>query len=153
MSEYKYTTLTTEYMEQMDKDMPWAEYPRPSMVRDSYVCLNGEWDFCVSESTDLLPTAFNEKILVPFPPESPASGIERNMPDNAFLHYRRSFALPDGFNKGRVLLHFGAVDNICEVYVNEAHAVSHDGGYLPFSADITDLIRDGENEKIGRAHV
>ena len=146
MSEYKYTTLTTEYMEQMDKDMPWAEYPRPSMVRDSYICLNGEWDFCVSESTDLLPTAFNEKILVPFPPESPASGIERNMPDNAFLHYRRSFALPDGFNKGRVLLHFGAVDNICEVYVNEVHAVSHDGGYLPFSADITDLIRDGENE-------
>ena len=144
MSESKYTSLTTEYMEKMDKKMPWEIYPRPSMVRDSYICLNGEWDFSIStcEQRD----NFNEKILVPFPPESPASGIERNLPDGSILHYRRSFSLPEGFNKGRVIIHFGAVDNICDVYVNGIHAVSHDGGYLPFKADITELLRDEENE-------
>ena len=144
MSESKYTSLTTEYMEEMDKKMPWAIYPRPSMVRDSYICLNGEWDFLVSATEER--GDFNEKILVPFPPESPASGIERNLPDGSILHYKRSFSLPEGFNKGRVILHFGAVDNICSVYVNGSHAVSHDGGYLPFKADITELLQDGENE-------
>ena len=144
MSENKYTSLTTEYMEQMDKAMPWADYPRPSMVRSSYLCLNGEWDFSVSESEER--GDFAEKILVPFPPESPASGIERTLPENSVLHYKRAFSLPEGFNKGRILLHFGAVDNICDVYVNGSHAVYHDGGYLPFHADITELINDGENE-------
>ena len=145
MSEYKYTTLTTEYMEKMDKDMPWSEYPRPSMVRDSYICLNGKWDFSVSDS-DSRPEAYAEKILVPFPPESPASGIERNLPQGSFLHYKKGFSIPDGFNKGRILLHFGAVDNICDVYVNGSHVAYHDGGYLPFSADITPHLKDGENE-------
>ena len=145
MSEYKYTNLTTEYMEKMDRKLPWADYPRPSMVRDSYICLNGSWDFCVSEK-DEVPANYPEKILVPFPPESPASGIERNLPQGSYLHYRRSFNLPEGFNKGRVLLHFGAVDNICDVYVNNNHVVYHDGGYLPFSADITELLHGEENE-------
>lgn len=144
MSDYKYTTLTTEYMEKMDKLLPWSEYPRPSMVRDSYICLNGEWDFSVSDQ-DSTPDSYAEKILVPFPPESPASGIERNLPQGSFLHYRRSFSIPTGFNKGKIILHFGAVDNICDVYVNDSHAVSHDGGYLPFEADITALIKEGEN--------
>lgn len=144
MSESKYTSLTTEYIEEMDRKMPWAIYPRPSMVRDSYICLNGEWDFSVNASDER--GDFNEKILVPFPPESPASGIERNLPDGSVLHYRRSFSLTEGFNKGRVIIHFGAVDNICDVYVNGSHAVSHDGGYLPFKADITELLQDGENE-------
>ncbi len=144
MSEYKYTSLTTEYMEEMNRELPWSEYPRPSMVRDSYLCLNGQWDLSVNMSDEC--GEYNEKILVPFPPESPASGIERNMPKGTVLHYRRRFAIPEGFNKGRIILHFGAVDNICEVYVNGSHAVSHDGGYLPFSADITEAVCDGENE-------
>ncbi len=144
MSESKYTSLTTEYMEEMDRKMPWAIYPRPSMVRDSYICLNGEWDFSVSAGEDR--GDFTEKILVPFPPESPASGIERNLPDGSVLHYRRSFSLPEGFNRGRIIIHFGAVDNICEVYVNGTQAVSHNGGYLPFKADITELLHEGENE-------
>ncbi len=144
MSESKYSTLSTEYMEEMDRKAPWAEYPRPSMVRSSYLCLNGEWDFSVSESRER--GDFNEKILVPFPPESQASGIERNLPEGAYLHYRRTFTIPEGFNRGRVLLHFGAVDTICDVYVNGGHAVSHDGGYLPFFSDISALLLDGENE-------
>ena len=140
-----YPTLKTEYIEEMDKKTPWNEYPRPSMVRDSFLCLNGEWDFCVSggESDKI---EYKEKILVPFPPESLLSGLEREIPEGSLMHYRRIFTLPDGFNKGRVILHFGAVDTICSVLINGRLAVSHKGGYLPFSADITELICDGENE-------
>ncbi len=139
-----YETLKTEYINEMDKATPWNEYPRPSMVRDSFLCLNGEWDFKVNDSE--LAGEFNEKILVPFPPESLLSGIQREIPEGGVMHYRRTFTLAEGFNKGRIILHFGAVDNICDVYVNGKHAVYHDGGYLPFNADITELFRDGENE-------
>ncbi len=144
MTKKVYPTLKTKYIEEMNRETPWNEYPRPSMVRDSFLCINGSWDFAVNEEDK--NTFFSEKILVPFPPESYLSGIQREIPDGAFLHYRRHFSLPCGFNKGRIILHFGAVDNICDVYVNGVHAMYHDGGYLPFSADITELVRDGENE-------
>ena len=139
-----YPTLITKYAEEMDRNIPWNEYPRPSMVRDSFLCLNGRWDFCVSNSVEA--GEFNEQILVPFPPESHLSGIEREIPEASFMHYRRSFSIPDGFNKGRIILHFGAVDTICDVYLNGESVLLHSGGYLPFSIDITERIRDGENE-------
>ena len=93
MQDKKYPTLTTEYIEHMDKVTPWNEYPRPSMVRDSFLCLNGEWDFFTTKK-DSLPIGFNEKILVPFPPESLLSGIEREIPKGHVMHYKRSFAIP-----------------------------------------------------------
>ena len=144
MKNNKYPTLTTDYIAEMDKNLPWNEYPRPSMVRDSFICLNGLWDFSICEGTK--DVDYKEKILVPFPVESMLSGIERSVPDGHLMHYKRSFTLPKGFNKGRVILHFGAVDTICQVYVNGREAVYHEGGYLPFSADITELLIDGENE-------
>ena len=149
MADKLFPTLTTEYIEEMDRTVPWNEYPRPSMVRNSFLCLNGEWDFAVNKSEKCAD--FGEKILVPFPPESLLSGIQRDIPEKDYMHYRRFFTLPEGFNKGRILLHFGAVDNICDVYVNGAHVVYHDGGYLPFSVDITELLVDGENELYVRA--
>ena len=145
MQKKKYATLTTEFIANMNKEIPWNEYPRPSMVRDSFLCLNGSWDFCVDENN---PTAdkFNEKILVPFPPESLLSGIERNIPESGLMHYKRHFSIPEGFNKGRIILHFGAVDTICDVYVNGQKVAHNEGGYLPFSADISDFVNNGENE-------
>ena len=139
-----YPTLKTKYAEEMDKNTPWNEYPRPSMVRNSFLCLNGEWDFAVTAGCEEIE--YKEKILVPFPPESLLSGIEREIPEDSRMHYRRSFTLPVGFNKGRVILHFGAVDTICDVFVNGTEVLTHKGGYLPFSADITTFIGDGENE-------
>ena len=139
-----YPTLTTKYIEEMDKNIPWNEYPRPSMVRDSFLCLNGKWDFAVAKVGD--KPEYKEKILVPFPPESLLSGIERAIPDGHLMHYRRTFTIPDSFNRGRLILHFGAVDTICDVYVNGERVINHDGGYLPFSADITHLVNDSENE-------
>lgn len=138
----EHNTLTTPYAEKMDRAMPLSDYPRPSMRRDSYLCLNGEWDFAISECA---PTNYNEKILVPFPPESALSGVEREIPDGHRMYYKRSFTLPSGFIHGRVILHFGAVDTICDVLVNGQAVAHHEGGYIPFCADITDVLED-END-------
>ena len=107
--------LTTAYAEKMNKSNPWNEYPRPLLKRDSFYSLNGEWDFCTTcEDTP----KYEEKILVPFPPESSLSGIERTHADGEYLYYRKKFELPEGFIRDKVILHFGAVDQACEVFVN-----------------------------------
>ena len=136
--------LTTPFIEGMNRELPWNEYPRPSMVRDSFLCLNGQWDFHISN--DDKPEDFGEKILVPFPPESMISGIGRST-EYKNLHYRRYFTLPEGFlpEGYRAILHFGAVDQIADVYINGENVVHHEGGYLPFFADITDQLKE-ENE-------
>nr|MBE6545102.1 glycoside hydrolase family 2 [Oscillospiraceae bacterium] len=144
MESKKYSTLTTEYSREMDKETPWNEYPRPSMVRGSFLCLNGKWDFTITEGES--NPEYKEKILVPFPPESLLSGIEREIPEGSLMHYRRTFTLPEGFKSDRIILHFGAVDTICDVYINGARVAHHEGGYLPFSADVTDRLTEGENE-------
>ena len=86
-----FNKLITPYAEKMDKTIPWNEYPRPSMVRDSFLCLNGEWDFALSSDESV--SSYQEKILVPFPPESALSGIERQPKAGEYLHYRRNFIL------------------------------------------------------------
>ena len=141
--------LQTPFIEKMDKNIPWNEYPRPSMVRDSFLCLNGEWDFAISDTGT--PAEYNEKILVPFCPESQLSGIGRST-EYKNLYYRRSFTLPEGFlpEGYRLILHLGAVDQIADVYLNGEKVAHHEGGYLPFSADITDKIKE-ENELRVRA--
>ena len=141
--------LQTPFIEKMDKNIPWNEYPRPSMVRDSFLCLNGEWDFAISDTGT--PAEYSEKILVPFCPESQLSGIGRST-EYKNLYYRRSFTLPEGFlpEGYRLILHFGAIDQIADVYLNGEKVAHHEGGYLPFSADITDKIKE-ENELRVRA--
>ena len=129
---------------------PWNCYPRPMLVRESFLCLNGMWDFAVTESSDI-PETFPEQIRVPFPPESLLSGIHRVPDEKAFLYYRTQFSLPEGFVKGRVILHFGGVDQIAEVWCNGVYTGRHEGGYEAFSFDITDSIRPGENTLIVKA--
>ncbi len=123
-------------------DTPWQEYPRPSMRRDSYINLNGKWNFSVKNKgkTQNLGT-----ILVPFPPESRISGIEREFSAEDTLIYERAFSLQGALSKNRLLLHFGAVDQYCRVFVNGHYVGEHEGGYIPFSFDVTEFIRDGEN--------
>ncbi len=135
--------LTTVFESGMDKNLPWQDYPRPQLKRDSYICLNGKWDFSYSKDT---PEEYNEKILVPFSPESRLSGIEKGHPDEEKLYYRRYFTLPDGFKKDKVILHFGAVDQKCEVLINGNSIGKNEGGYIPFSFDITNALINGENE-------
>ncbi len=120
-------------------DIPHNYYPRPQLQRDSFINLNGNWRFSV------VVKGKEEKygdILVPFPPESDASGIERITKKNEKLIYERSFNVE---KNGKVILHFGAVDCISEVYINGQFAGEHKGGYLPFEFDITKFVFDGEN--------
>ncbi len=121
------------------KDTPWEIYPRPQMRRDSYVNLNGQWDFGVSENS--VP-AYDSTIQVPFCPESLLSGVHFHFPEGYFLHYRRSFTLPEGFQKGRVLLHIGAADQVLECYVNSKQVGIHFGGYEAMTFDITHALEE-----------
>lgn len=118
---------------------PWQTYPRPQLKRDSYVNLNGSWDFTVTPEKTL-PTAFDRTITVPFCPESALSGIAEQFPEGSSLFYRRNLTLPEDFCKGRVLLHIGAADQIAEVYVNQSLVGSHTGGYESFTFDITNYL-------------
>ena len=120
---------------------PWDVYPRPQLRRDSFLNLNGSWDFAVTDGT-APPADFDLQITVPFCPESALSGIGRHFPEGARLHYRKVFRLPEGFLRDRVLLHLGAVDQICDIYVNHRHLFHHEGGYTAFEVDITDALAD-----------
>ena len=125
-----------------DTSMP---YPRPQLQRDSFVSLDGCWDFAVA-SHGAKPR-FDRTIRVPFPPQSALSGIGECFGDDTELLYRRRFSLPEGFDRGRILLHIGAADQKAEVHLNGHLLGTHVGGYLPFSFDITEQLRkEGENE-------
>lgn len=115
--------------------IPWNTYPRPQMRRDSFFCLNGEWEF---ENGADAPT----HIRVPFCPESLLSGVGMPPSDLFTADYRRTFTLPEGFNKGRVLLHFGAVDSRANIFLNGERIGFHEGGYEAFSFDVTDYLGD-----------
>ncbi len=116
---------------------PWEVYPRPQMRRDSYVNLNGNWDFAVSTDA-ALPQAYPHTIQVPFCPESLLSGLKMDIAPGSYLFYRRHFTPPE--HHGRVLLYVGAADQIADIYVNQIHVGSHIGGYNSFSLDITDAL-------------
>lgn len=136
--------MLTEFGEKIDKNCPLAEYPRPQFVRNSYINLNGCWKCEFSKSSEL-PSDFKTDITVPFSPETPLSGFGRVLEPTEYLHYEKRFNIPSDFNKGRVFIHFGAVDQIADVYLNGVHIGSHSGGYTPFSFEITDNIKEGEN--------
>ena len=144
MKNSEINTLITPYEAKMSKEAPLSDYPRPGMVRDSYISLNGEWDFAVAD--DGCDFDYTDKILVPYPPESRLSGYNKRIPRDKVMHYRRTFALGEDFIKDRVLLHVDAVDCISDIYINNHTCAHNEGGYLPICVDITDYLIDGENE-------
>lgn len=137
--------LTTEG-QKIEKECPRSEYPTPQFRRDSYLCLNGTWDFALDEDPNN-HSVFPYDILVPFAVESELSGIQKKVTAKQVMHYRTFFEIPFGFNKGRVLLHFEAVDQVCDVYLNGVKIGHHEGGYLPFVMDLMELHL-GKNELI-----
>ena len=117
---------------------PWKDYPRPQLVREDWLCLNGEWQLTAGGVT--------APIRVPFCPESLLSGWRRPISYGEEMTYCRSFTVPPEWNGRRILLHFGAVNRLAVVRVNGISVTLHENGYLPFSVDITDRLRPGENE-------
>ena len=126
---------------------PWQIYPRPQLKRNSYVNLNGIWDFAVSEKEEV--SAFDKQINVPFCPESLLSGLKIQVAPGSYLFYRRSFTVAS--QSGRLLLHVGAADQVADIYVNQNHVCHHEGGYEAFCRDITDMLK-AENELVIRCH-
>ena len=118
--------------------IPWQRYPRPQLVREDWLCLNGDWELGFEGKT--MP------IRVPFCPESLLSGVETPPKPGTELRYRRCFTVPEAWRGRRVLLHFGAVMRRAVVLVNGQELARHDNGYLPFTADLTDALRPGKNE-------
>jgi beta-galactosidase/beta-glucuronidase len=131
-----------------DKDA--IGYPRPQLRREDWTPLNGEWDFAIDEPGHARKPAmvrFDRRIVVPFAPETAASGIAA--PGYcAVVWYRRTFETPPLRPGERLILHFGAVDNVATVWVNGLIAGRHVGGYSPFRMDITDLLADGGPQTI-----
>ena len=129
---------------------PWQVYPRPQMRRNSYVNLNGQWDYTVTSSDDL-PHGYDQRITVPFCPESRLSGVQKHPADGEFMFYRRTFSLPAEFGKGRVLLHIDAADQETFIYVNQRLCGQHTGGYDNQVYDITQALQ-AENELVIRCY-
>ena len=134
--------LTTPWTVQVKADQALPEYPRPQLARRQWTNLNGLWDFAIRPKDENAPEKFEGRILVPFPVESALSGVKRPLTPDQRLWYRRSVKTPKTRGK-RLLLHFGAVDWRAEVYVNGKLVGSHEGGYDPFTFDITDQIKPG----------
>jgi beta-galactosidase/beta-glucuronidase len=144
-AEWKYVQgkIVTPWAEKVTAQNPLPEYPRPQLVRQNWQNINGLWSYAIvpKNAPDTKPTTFDGQILVPFAVESALSGVGRTVGKDSVLWYNRSidFAAPKS-KEQRVLIHFGAVDWKCDVFVNGKAAGSHQGGYDPFTFDITDLL-------------
>ena len=143
--------MLTRWGAALDPDRPLPDYPRPQLTRERWTNLNGVWEHAFTATPDR-PTSYDGPIVVPFSPEAPLSGVERQLQPDEWLWYRRSFTAPEPPPGGRVLLHFGAVDQSCTVWVNGHEAGSHTGGYLPFSFDITEHLQGDDEVLEVRAH-
>ena len=121
----------------------WDIHPNPQMKREGYMSLCGSWQLSVKGKSGERALG---SITVPYPPESRLSGIERQLCPCSKYIYEKSFTIPDNMRGERIILHFGAVDQIAEVTLNGKNIGSHIGGYLPFEFDITDALTEGENK-------
>ena len=129
--------LRTKWGEQLNGKDILPEYPRPAMRRDYFYNLNGYWDYAITKKCQT-PCKFFGKILVPFSPESELSGVGRQLKPDEYLWYTRILPKIRKEDKGkRILLHFGAVDQACKIWLNGKYVARHEGGYLPFTVDIT----------------
>ena len=144
--------LETIWTEAAAQGETLKEYPRPGMKRKHWINLNGMWDYLITDKR-ILPYQFYEneyfpfdgQILVPFSPEAPLSQVNRQLLPDEVLWYSRVVQLPEGcldVSSQRLLLHFGAVDQICNVYIGGKFVAYHKGGYLPFTVDITDFVSE-----------
>ncbi len=136
----------TPWAKDVSPDRVWPEYPRPQMVRKDWVNLNGLWRYAIRPKAEAKPNLWDGDILVPFAVESALSGVMKPLKPDQRLWYHRSFQLPPNSGGQRLLLHFGAVDWQCTVWVSGREVGQHSGGYDPFTLDITDALKAGEND-------
>jgi beta-galactosidase/beta-glucuronidase len=141
--------IVTPWAEQVDVNAPLPEYPRPQLVRnENWKNLNGLWNYSIVPKNQKATTKYEGKILVPFAVESALSGVGRRVGKDSVLWYQHNITVPGSMRGKKVLLHFGAVDWQTEVFVNGKSAGKHEGGFDPFSFDITKLLTRNGNQEI-----
>ncbi len=133
--------IKTKYSENFDRNNPLAGHPDPYWQRDDFLSLNGEWDFSISKEKEL-PQTYDEKIVVPFSPETPLSGIHKHINKDDYLHYQRIINVDEKYIGKNALLRFMAVDQECDVYVNDVLLGSHKGGYSSFTFFIPNVGKE-----------
>jgi beta-galactosidase/beta-glucuronidase len=136
----------TKWGRSLSEDSVLDEYPRPQLVRDQWQNLNGKWRYAIAPKRAPQPQHWDGEILVPFCIESALSGVARTFAPSERLWYQRRFNLND--SNQRTLLHFGAVDYECSVWINGGLAGNHTGGFDAFTIDITEYVDTGSNELV-----
>jgi beta-galactosidase/beta-glucuronidase len=140
--------IKTIWAEQVKPENALPEYPRPQMVRNYWQNLNGLWNYAVKKKGSGFPDMYDGKILVPYAIESSLSGVQKRVGENQDLWYQRNFTIPATWINKNILLNFGAVDWRAEVWLNDIKIGSHEGGYTPFSFNITPFLTKGEQKLI-----
>ena len=144
--------LSTRWSKQVSPGNVLPEYPRPQMIRSQWQNLNGLWDYAITGKDSTIPEKYEGRILVPFPLESGLSGVKKTLQPDQFLWYRKIIPKPALKKDERLLLHFGAVDWQATIFVNNRQVGGHTGGYQDFSLDITDALRNGDNELVVKVY-
>ena len=140
--------IKTKWAEQIDPQNVLPEYPRPQLERTDWVNLNGEWEYAIKPKGEVEPNSFDGNILVPFAVESSLSGVQKEVGENNELWYKRSFTVPANWKNKDVVLNFGAVDLKADVFINDILIGSHQGGFTPFSFNITPYLTGKSNQKL-----
>jgi len=131
--------ILTEWAADVDPEKPWKEYPRPDMVRNAWMNLNGMWDYAITQK-GTKPESWDGTILVPYPIESALSGVKKVVTEDQNLWYKTTFTIPRVWDKKHILLNFEAVDWETTVWIDGKEAGEHRGGYDPFTLDITEFL-------------
>lgn len=142
--------ITTQWSANVNPANPLPEYPRPQLVRKNWQNLNGLWQYAIlpKAQEETIPASFAGNILVPYAVESALSGVGKTVGKDSVLWYKKVIATPAVKKGQQVILHFGAVDWRCAVYVNGKKVGTHQGGYDPFSFDITAALKKGKEQEI-----
>ena len=140
--------IITKWAESINPKYVHQEYPRPRLVRNEWKNLNGLWDYEISKLGGNKPNFYKDKILVPFPVESSLSGVQKNVGKENELWYHSIFVVPKSWKGRNIILHFGGVDWKSEIWINDVYVGSHQGGYDPFSFDITSQLNNKKKQKV-----
>lgn len=140
--------IKTKWAEQINPQNVLPEYPRPQLERTDWVNLNGEWEYAIKPKGEVEPTSFDGNILVPFAVESSLSGVQKEVGDRNELWYKRTFNVPSNWKNKDVVLNFGAVDWKADVFINDVLIGSHQGGFTPFSFNVTPYLTGKNNQKL-----
>jgi beta-galactosidase/beta-glucuronidase len=141
--------IVTPWAEKVDPKAPLPEYPRPLLVRsNNWKNLNGLWSYAITPKTAATPAKYDGSILVPFAVESALSGVGKTVGKDSLLWYKNTISIPSNMKNKEILLHFGAVDWQSEIFVNGKSAGKHEGGFDPFSLNITPYLKSGAKQEI-----